>query len=449
MTSLFKVMFFCILFFFPLISQSEEVMGLYEAAKANDSQFRADQFDYEALIESENLASAALKPKISLSQSTQVNDFTGRFRLGNSSAHESKYNSNVLRISINQPLFDLSAIQGKRVIGKKKQQADIQFSVTETHLIVKVIKAYFGFKVAEKSLAMTRRQLMAAEQQLKLAKQSFESGLLSITDVYEVESQRDILEAKLLVVESEFIAIQSEIENFTQVKIQTLDHLNLEKALDFESGAHLIENWIHFIDQSPQLLIAQYEYEASQLEVKQSRGGYFPTIDLFANYSKSKSRATFAPSGTGPGSDINSKVIGLTVNIPLYSGGATRSRVRQSIAKREASLARLDENRKAVDLFIRTTVLKIASLKKQVAAYLSAEKSSKAALASVKKGYEVGARISLDVLQAQNQADETELHLLKTRINYLFNIIQLKGVLGQLSLSDLKTVDQLFYDSTS
>ena len=70
--------------------------------------------------------------------------------------------------------------------------------------------------------------------------------------------------------------------------------------------------------------------------------------------------------------------------------------------------------------------------------------SSKSALESNKLGYEVGVRINIDVLNAENQVYVTKRDLAKARFDTLLAQLKLKASVGSLGEVDLEQINPLF-----
>jgi outer membrane protein TolC len=81
---------------------------------------------------------------------------------------------------------------------------------------------------------------------------------------------------------------------------------------------------------NPDLQLARARLALVQLEVEKARAGHHPTVDLVGQRAISKSENTQFPS-----SSYLTTQVGVQINVPLYSGGATDSAVRQALANRE------------------------------------------------------------------------------------------------------------------
>jgi len=77
----------------------------------------------------------------------------------------------------------------------------------------------------------------------------------------------------------------------------------------------------------------------------------------------------------------------------------------------------------------------------QIKAYEQAVRSNEIAVTGTKKGFEVGQRSNVDVLNAQQKLYDSKRNLAKARYQYMLNIMQLKDSAGKLSVSDVEEVN--------
>jgi len=176
-------------------------------------------------------------------------------------------------------------------------------------------------------------------------------------------------------------------------------------------------------------------------EVERARAGHYPTLDVVANYGKTNGALSIS-SNSGLETDVRN--IGLQLNIPLFQGGAVNSRTREAIANRTASEAALENARRTASLAARQSFLGVVNGLAQVQALNAALVSSTSALESNKLGYEVGVRISIDVLNAEQQVYITKRDLAKARFDTLLAQLKLKAAVGALSERDLEQINPLF-----
>jgi len=69
--------------------------------------------------------------------------------------------------------------------------------------------------------------------------------------------------------------------------------------------------------------------------------------------------------------------------------------------------------------------------------------SSESSLKTTQRGFEVGIRISLDVLNAQQQLFAAQSDLANVKYGYLNNLFKLKAAVGMISLTDVEDINRL------
>ena len=122
---------------------------------------------------------------------------------------------------------------------------------------------------------------------------------------------------------------------------------------------------------------------------------------------------------------------------------AHKTQVRQAVALQEKTRQDLELSKRSAALSARQSFLGVTNGMAQVRALEAALVSSQSALDSNKLGYEVGVRINIDVLNAQQQLFSTKRDLSKARYDTLVNGLKLKAAAGSLSEEDVAAVNRL------
>jgi outer membrane protein len=135
--------------------------------------------------------------------------------------------------------------------------------------------------------------------------------------------------------------------------------------------------------------------------------------------------------------------VGLQLNWPLYTGGATQNRIKETLALEDKSRNDLDAARRAVTQATRQAFFGVQSGLAQVKALEAAESSSQLALEATQLGYKVGVRVNLDVLNAQTQLFQTRRDLAKARYDVILGGLKLRLASGQLKPADVAAVNAL------
>jgi outer membrane protein len=206
-----------------------------------------------------------------------------------------------------------------------------------------------------------------------------------------------------------------------------------------------MQDWVSTAQgQNYSVLGQQLALEIAQREIKRNRAGHAPTLDLVA--SRGRTVVNGSPTTTAtiiPGTQTNASQIGVQLNVPLFSGFATTSRVREAIALEDKARSELENTRRVAEQSARQAFLGVSSGLAQVRALQAAEISSQSALEANQLGYEVGVRINIDVLNAQQQLFSTRRDLARARYDTVLNGLRLKNAAGVLKEEDLQQVNAL------
>ena len=181
--------------------------------------------------------------------------------------------------------------------------------------------------------------------------------------------------------------------------------------------------------------------EVAAKEVERMRAGHYPTLDVVANYGKNNSG--LAPFGSDA-LETTARNVGLQLNIPIFQGGYVNSKTREAAANKMAAQAGLENTKRMAALNAQQSFLGVVNGLAQIKALEAALVSSTSALESNKLGYEVGVRINIDVLNAENQVFVTKRDLAKARFDTLLAQLKLKASVGTLSETDLEQINPLF-----
>jgi len=316
-------------------------------------------------------------------------------------------------------------------------QADKQLNLSQQGLILRTTQSYFDVLLAQDKIDLINAQKAAILSQLNQAKANFDAGISTITDVNEAQARYDLIVAQEIAAINEHQIAEHAIQAITGEVPQRLAAVKTElKPNTLEQG---MDKWLQVaVQNNLNIQIQQDTVKYSEQEIERAKAGHLPTLDAVASYSD-----TYANGGQfGFGNDLKSGSIGLQLQVPLYQGGATNSRVRQAILNKQKAQDDVELARRQTELETQRAYLNLNTSIAQIKAYEQALTSSQSQLKSTSKGYEVGIRTSIDVLNAQQQLFAAKRDLLQARYSYLVNIIRLKAAAGVVIEADLADINQ-------
>lgn len=146
-----------------------------------------------------------------------------------------------------------------------------------------------------------------------------------------------------------------------------------------------MDDWIaRAKNASPELQALRAQGEAARLEVQKTESGHLPTLDAVAGWSRSDSDSVTAR--------YEQKTFGLQLNIPLYSGGAVNSQVRQALATQERAREALEGARRELGVRLHQEFRAMTEGVLRIRAPEQAVRSAQQALLSNQKSFQAGGR---------------------------------------------------------
>ncbi|MDR0234274.1 MAG: TolC family outer membrane protein [Zoogloeaceae bacterium] len=428
--------FLCSIFLFAPSAAALDLLEAYHRAQNYDAQFTAARSTLDAERERLPQARAALLPSLSLGGQSTLND--NRTRSPHALRQEDRYNSHSYGLTLTQPLFRrenfVAYEQGERVA----LMAEIRFAEAEQNLILRVAEAYLAVLDAQSTLEAAQSQKEAIAQQLEQARHYFEAGVATIIDTTEAESRHDLALAQEIAGINELEIRREALYVLIGETTETLARLRGDLSQTLPSP-NTIAPWVESAQKGNLAVqIAEYEADIADLEIARANAGHYPTLDIVANVGKSRSRNN---SGERPTNETNN--IGLQWSMPLFSGGYVSSKAREAAANRHAALALLEAARRGAALAARQNFLGVVNGLAQIRALSAALASSLTSLEQNKTGYEIGVRINIDVLNAEQQVFTTRRDLTRARHETLLARLRLKNAVGTLSEQDLAEVNAL------
>jgi outer membrane protein len=413
-----------------------DLLEAWQRAEAHDAQFAAARANLEAGREKAPQGLSGLLPVVELDGETVWHDT--ETRAGGVSLAQ-RYNTHGYALTLTQPVFRWQSWVAYDQAKLATALAEARYVAARQDLILRVAQAYFDVLNASATLEAARAQKTAIAQQLEQARQSFEVGAATIIDTYEAQSRHDLAQAQEIAGENELEIRREALRVIIGDLPESLAPLDTRKDIPSPSPFELAA-WVEAARANNlSVQIQSRQVEIAAREVEKARAGHYPVLDLVA----STGRAHGAPNTSGARPENDTATIGLQLTVPLFQGGYVSSKTREALALRQAAQAGLDSARREAALGARQSYLGVVNGLAQVRALEAALASSLAALESNKLGYEVGARINIDVLNAEQQVFSTRRDLARAYHDTLLARLKLKNAVGTLDEAELRAINAL------
>ncbi|MCX6178402.1 MAG: TolC family outer membrane protein [Chlorobiales bacterium] len=430
----------CLLFTaLPVYAEPFDLSSAYHKAFDYDAQVRAAKADNLVSKEEIAKARAEFRPKISANAQRGRNEtysITPAY-YGGYTRNNQFYNSKTYGLSLQQPLFNLSSFADYQQAKAAAAKGDALLENEESHLIVRITEAYCNALYSEDNVELSQTHIKASQEQLQQTKRRFEKGFGTITEISEAQAAYDMALADGVEVVNGLEFSRRELEHFTGVYPNELCKLVPGKMMLEKPVPGNVESWVELArSDNHEIAAARHEMQIAKKEIDRQRAARYPMLNLVAgqNYSLSDNNYII-------GSSYNTYSVALQMSMPIYSGGYVSASVRQAHAKRLKAQEQFSWQERGTESDVRKYYNGVVTTIAQIHAYEQAVKSGEIALKGTKKGFELGLRTNMEVLDAEQKLLSNKRNLAKSRYQYILNRLQLKDSSGSLSDSDIDEVN--------
>ena len=403
-------------------AQAMDLKQVYEKALRNDPQYQAARQDIIALAEVYPQALAQLLPNVGLNASRNSVNLT---------KVDGEVSSQLDYLSLNNAIVVRQALYRKPQFAQLQQASVQQKSLVfieekaGADLVLRVTNAYFDALYAVDTFAQLQATWDAAQQQLRAARRIFESGQGTRTDVDEAQARADQARAQWLMAKQNLTYTQRQLAMLVGEKVTPSAALRADLPWSSDTGDSP-DRVVQALTHNPEIQLAKVKLETAELEVRKNHAGHWPTLDLVAQRSISKSENTQFPF-----TDYYTNQVGVQLNIPLYAGGAVSSSVRQATANLAKEQQNLQMAQNDLTLKVEKELINLQDSQERIQALQVALASAAQLVVSYTKGILAGTRTQTDRLNAMQREAEARRDLLQARYQWVLSMVKLKLLCGE------------------
>jgi outer membrane protein len=436
-----------------------DLLSVYDQALVNDPLIREAEATRRATHEAKPQAIGALLPQASGSagRSRQWSDGTGfnQFsfagdpvpRVSDSSGN-SINNTDQWGITIRQNVFSWANWVNLRMANHEVAQSEADYLTALQSLAQRVAQQYFAVLQAQDTVKANEAARDAVALQLQQSERRFEVGLIAITDVQETRAERDNAAAAVIAAKRALSSAEEQLRATIGEIPGGLNEPGEDMPLQSPNPASE-DDWVRAaMEQNSALISSRLAADIARDQVRGAFSGHLPTIDVVAGrtYSDADGRRITSVVGgqnTASASETYGKSLALQITMPIFSGGVTQSRVRESQFRWIAAKERLERTSRTTERNARDAYLGVISEIARVQALKQALESSRTALAATEAGYEVGTRTTVDVLTSRRLLIQAQTNYSAAKYSYLNNTIQLRLAAGDLDRSVVEQINRM------
>ena len=410
---------------------ADDLLEVYRLARANDPVLAGADATRAGTHDLADQVRAALLPQAAAAAAI------GRERDSGAALPTATSRTTDATLGVSQVVFDAGLWAQLKAARFNADAQDAALQAAQQQLCLRVATAYFDALLATDLLASVQANEDAFAQQVEQSQQRYKAGLDAQVDVdqsraYQALANGNTIAARQALVDA--LAAVAEITGSTPATLKTLrDELPLVAPVPADPQA-----WVATALQgNPALWAASKGVDAADSAVDAARAGHLPSLSAGLNLG----RPTGAPYGDASGRLTGT--VALTLNVPLFSGGATQARVSQARHQRDGAADGLEVQRRAVVRAAKAAYGSVVAGIGQVRATRASVAAAQASLAATRVGREVGNRTQTDVLNAIQTLAQAQAAYAQARHQFILGRLQLQQAAGALTEADLANVNAL------
>ncbi len=442
-----------LLFVLAGAAESKDLIGVYEDAVHNDPVILQADANRMAAREAKPQALANLLPQLTGSAGATGDHNSGSQPFFGTTLNGTAFvapvpatvdtTTRVWAVNLRQNVFSWANWMTLKEAGREVAQAEANYQAAEQNLILRVSQAYFAVLAAYDTLQADQSALEAIARQLDQANKRFEVGLIAITDVEDAKAARDTAAATVIAQKRVLATAEDQLQEITGQKYDRLAKPGTDMPLSSPEPADE-DRWVTVsLDQNLSLISSRLAADIARDNVRIAIAGHMPTLDILAgrSYQNQGVDETFGGLPFNYQSYFNDRQITLQLTVPLFSGGATQSKVRQTQYQWIAAKQAVVQSSRATERQARDAYLGVISGIARVGALRQAVESNRTSLKATEAGYEVGTRTSVDVLNARRNLVQAETDYSTSRYDYIVSVLQLRLAAGNLDRAQLVEIN--------
>ncbi len=326
------------------------------------------------------------------------------------------------KLNLSQSLYSGGRDQASLASSKFLKIAHEQeYSNAKLNTFVSVARSYYQSQSAEWEVKTIRKTSDLANDRLKEIKKRTEIGKSRKIELLAAQAQLSVLESQLKAAEGNLATVK---DQFTLITGLDKDVVLAEQA-ETVKMPESIDKYLPFLEKRPDIQSMKSQIDAAESSIGTVKSGHLPALSADGNYYLSRSSSVAS-------TKENKWDVGLTLTLPLYSGGVTSARVQEYSEKQREIELLLSQARRQAESGIRTAHNNLMSALNQMKSLEAALAATEQNFKEQEKNYRYGQATNLDVIQALNLYLDTKRTLDRTRFQGMTSWAELDAATAQI-----------------
>ncbi|AWD20273.1 TolC family outer membrane protein [Fuscovulum blasticum] len=326
-------------------------------------------------------------------------------------------------LSLDLMVFDFGRTKAQIAIAEESVKATRQALVgVEQDVLLAAVQAYVDVKLAEEIVALRQSNVRLITQELRAAQDRFEVGEITRTDVSIAEARLAASRASLAAAEGTLMVARESYKAATGAYPGRLAALppspKIGKTID---EARSVAMKTH-----PAIRQAQHQVTIADRSVELAEASMKPSIGLGVSISNTTVQDRFSADA------------GLQMSQTLYAGGKLSALYRKSLAQKEAARSGLKQTVVLIEQNLGNAWANLAVYGASIKATTAQIEAAQSAFDGVREEASLGARTTLDVLDAEQELLDARASRLEAEANRYVAVYRVLAAMGLLTVDHLK-----------
>ncbi|MCG9661588.1 TolC family protein [Vibrio mediterranei] len=359
------------------------------------------------------------------------------------------YNDHGYSVSLSQTLFNLADIY-------KYGTAKLDFNIEEIRnenktqeVIQEIAIQYFEFLKNGAQTRATKAELDSSLARLRQMQRNVELGNVAASELYEVVAQKEGIANRLRTLGKDKDVILNTLELLTQYPViptQDLERSLILSEISLDRSGDLLEQAMQY---NNDIIVSEKTLERSFRTLKETGSNFAPSLSASASYRHDDTN-NFDPITT-PGSTgiSDSKSLGLTLTVPITTGGADYYAYKKNEKTIERNELLLLDTRNTVKNDLETSILNINDFSQSIFTFENIIRANYSSYNGIKRAYDLGTRTLTDLLAAESKLFSAIRDYESAKYDYVIESIRLDKTVGNLSPLSIEKIMALMVNESS
>jgi outer membrane protein TolC len=307
------------------------------------------------------------------------------------------------KIELRQPLINMDMSFQRRAAAKQMEVYALKTQRTKEYLTFETKKAYLQLQMAYEAKNVLEEAVQTIQLVYKFTSDHFQQGLVSKSDVLNVQVQVAAMQSNLEKAKSNIQNASDYLSVLMGVPAGTVYKITLN------SDTPITDTVVSVPSSRSDFMAMQKAIEAKSLMIQSSKMSYLPKLNAFGSYQLNDSRML--------GFGANAYLAGVQMSWDIFKGNSTKNSIVSQTWERNKLAVQLEQQKEQSNLEFVKTKRDISDARFEIEQYKIAIEQASEALRILQNRYSQGLVNTTEVMMASTQVSQQKLSLAQALFN--------------------------------